>query len=45
MGIDFHVGDHYVSFHVPVLVLVVVALLAFSGAWKLGRFVFAAFTG
>jgi hypothetical protein len=37
MGIDIHIGEHYFSFRVPPSVLVLVALIALVGVWKLGR--------
>ena len=39
MGIDFHVGDHYVAFHVPTPVVLLVALITLFGVWTLARFV------
>jgi hypothetical protein len=42
MGIDLHLGSYYISFHVPTPVLLLCALIALYGAWKLGRIALAA---
>ena len=42
MGIDIHIGNHYIGFHVPTLALWLVGLVAVYGVVKFGRYVLAA---
>ena len=35
MGIDLHFGNHFVSFHLPILALGVLIVVGVYGAWKL----------
>jgi len=45
MGIDLHFGNHFVSFHLPILALGVVIVIAVYGAWKLYLIVASAVRG
>lgn len=45
MGIDLHFGDHAVSFHLPVVALIVLAVIALYGVWKVYLIVVSALRG
>ena len=45
MGIDLHLGNHFVSFHLPALALVALALIALYAAWKLYLIILSAMRG
>jgi hypothetical protein len=45
MGIDLHLGNHFLSFHLPALALMALAVFALYAAWKLYLIVLSAMRG
>ena len=46
MGIDFHIQNYYISFHVPPAVVIIVLTIAvLLGAWKVAKYLWLMLAG